>query len=136
MKEMLDKFSAEAFSHYSDEAAKEFYKRLKEKKLCTTKCKSCAHVNLPPKLFCEKCLCRGVEWIELPKRGTLYAFTQQERSLRFGKPDCIGLVAFDGIGKLLTRIDAPFENLSIGIELELDFIEVNSEITLHQFRPV
>lgn len=136
MKEIIEKFSGEAFLHYGDEAAKEFYKWLKEKKLCATRCKLCSHVNFPPKLFCGKCLSRDTEWMELPKRAKLYAFTQQERSLRFMKPDCIGLVEFDGIGKLLTRIDAPFEKLSIGMELEVDFIEINSDFTLHQFRPV
>lgn len=133
---MIEKFASEAFAHYGDSAAKEFYKRLKEKKLCTTQCRQCSHVNLPPKLFCEKCLARDTEWIELPSRAKLYAFTQQERSLRFMKPDCIGIVEFEGIGKLLTRIDMPYDKLSIGMELELDFIEINSEFTLHQFRQV
>jgi uncharacterized OB-fold protein len=70
----------------------------------------------------------------MPKKGKLYAFTQQERSLRFGKPDVIGIVELEGIGKILTRINAPFESLKIGMELHLDFIDVGGLI-LHQFTP-
>jgi len=121
---------------YGDEAAAEFYRCLKERKLRTTRCTSCGEVALPPRMFCPKCFKDQVEWIDLPGKGKLYAFTQQERSLRFGKPDGIGVVELENVGLLLTRIDAPFESLAIGDELELDFIEVSEEQTLHQWRPI
>ena len=69
-------------------------------------------------------------------RGTVYAFTQQERSIRFMKPDVIGLVEIAGVGRVLTRFDAPIEALRIGQDVELCFYEVSDEIVVHQFRPV
>jgi uncharacterized OB-fold protein len=121
---------------YGDEATVEFYNNLKERQFKSTKCKSCGEVALPPRMFCPACFKAEVEWIDLPRKGTLYAFTQQERSLRFGKPDVIGTVELPDIGLLLTRIDAPFDSLSIGQEVELDFIDVSDQHTLHQFRPI
>ena len=34
------------------------------------------------------------------------------------------------------QLAAPFESLSIGIEVELDFLDMSEGQTLHQFRPV
>lgn len=137
LKGIIDKAMAVEIKEYGDEAACEFYRCLKEeRKLRTTRCKSCNEVALPPRMFCPKCFGIDVEWIELPGRAKLFAFTQQERSLRFGKPDVVGVVEFAEAGKLLTRIDAPFETLSIGMDMELDFLDVSEESTLHQFKPV
>jgi uncharacterized OB-fold protein len=136
LKKLIDRAMEVEVGEYGDEAAREFYRRLKERKFRTTRCKACAEVALPPRMFCPACFGGDVEWIDLPTRGTLFAFTQQERSLRFGKPDVIGVVELPGTGRLLTRIDAPFDDLVIGMEVEVDFLDVSENQTLHQFRPV
>ena len=136
LKEKIDRAMEIEVREYGDEAAEKFYNHLKGREFKTTRCNSCGEVGLPPRMFCPACFGTDVEWIDLPKRGTLFAFTQQERSLRFGKPDVIGVVELPGVGRLLTRIDAPFESLSIGMDVELDFLDVSGEQTLHQFRPV
>jgi len=136
LKQKIDWAMELEVKEYGDEATQEFYRNLKDRKFKTTKCKACGEVALPPRMFCPACFGTDVEWIDLPKRGALFAFTQQERSLRFGKPDVIGVVELPDVGKLLTRIDAPFESLSIGVEVELDFLDISEGQTLHQFRPV
>ncbi len=134
--EMINNAMEIEVKEYGDDATQNFYKNLKNKKFVTTKCKDCGEVSLPPRMFCPECFETNIEWIDLPEKGSLFAFTQQERSLRFGKPDVIGVVELEGAGKLLTRIDAPYESLSIGDTMELDFIDISKEQTLHQFRPV
>ena len=135
MKELIDKKTVEAIAHYGDEAAQEFHRRLRARRLCSTRCLRCERISFPPRSFCPSCLAREVEWVDLPARGTLYAFTTQERSVRFAAPDVIGLVDLPGVGRVLTRIDAPYPTLSIGQPVVLDFLEVSPEIVLHQFRP-
>lgn len=136
LKKKVDDAMAVEIREYGDEAAKEFYGFLKNKKFKTTRCKKCGEIALPPRMFCPACFGNEVEWVDLPAKGRLFAFTQQERSLRFGKPDVIGVVELPDVGQLLTRIDADFNSLSIGMEMELDFLEVSKEQTLHQFKPV
>jgi uncharacterized OB-fold protein len=136
LKNIIDRAMLVEVKEYGDEAVQEFYRCLKDREFKTTRCKNCGEVALPPRMFCPACFGMDVEWIDLPRKGTLFAFTQQERSLMFGKPDVIGVVEFPEIGRLLTRIDAPFESLSIGMEVELDFIDVSEDQTLHQFRPI
>jgi hypothetical protein len=136
MKELIDQKTREAIRHYGDAATEEFYRRLRERRFMSTRCGACGDTAFPPRSFCPACGHRDVTWVDLPAQGRVYAFTQQQRSIRFSTPDVIGLVELPGVGRILTRIDAPFESLSIGQHVELDFYEVSPEIVLHQFRPV
>lgn len=137
MKEIIDQVSLRAIEQYGDSFTQEYYRRLKERTFCTTRCQECGEMWYPPKPLCPKCYCEKVAWVELSGKGKLYAFTQQERSLRFSKPDVIGLVELDeDIGRILTRIEAKFEELEIGMEMKVSFIDISNELTLHQFVPV
>ncbi len=136
LRQLTDRAMEIEVAEYGDEASKEFYRLLKDRQFKTTRCKNCGSTALPPRLFCPSCFGTKVEWIDLPKRGTLYAFTQQERALRFNKPDVIGIVELEGAGRMITRIDAALEDLSINMQVEMDFLDVSENQTLHQFRPV
>jgi uncharacterized OB-fold protein len=136
LKQLTDRAIEIEVAEFGDEASKEFYRLLKNREFKTTRCKDCGDIALPPRLFCPSCFSTDIEWIDLPKRGKLYAFTQQERSLRFSKPDVIGVVELEGAGRLITRVDAAFEELSIDMEVEVDFLDVSENQTLHQFRPI
>ena len=137
---MIDKINAatvRAIRFNADGSTEAFYEHLQQGQLQSTKCSSCDHIPFPPRPFCPACGGREVSWVELPRRGTLHAFTQQERSLRFGKPDVLGLVELAGVsGLVLSRIDAAFDALAIGQEVEVGFVEVTPALTLHQFSPV
>jgi uncharacterized OB-fold protein len=136
MKEPIDAQTLVALKHYGDAATAEFYQRLQQHRLSSTRCNDCQQIAFPPRSFCPFCHSRKVSWVDLPKRARLYAFTQQQRSIRFMMPDVLGLVEVDGVGHFLSRIDAPFETLSIDQELELSFYEVMPELWLHQYRPI
>ncbi len=137
MVEVLDKVTPRAMRYYGDLFTEEFYRRLKKKELCTTRCRGCRKLAFPPRAFCPYCFSDQVEWVTLGSRGRLYAFTQQHRALRFNRPDVIGLVELeDGGPRILSRIDARIEELKIGMQMELSFIEISPDIMLHQFRPM
>ena len=131
-----------AIDFNADGATRTFYAALRERRFRSTRCTSCGHVSFPPRNHCVRCglgtdLKRAMEWIDLPTRGMVYAFGQQQRSWRFSKPDVIGLVSLVGVsGLVLTNLDATFESLAIGQDVEVDFLEVGPELVVHQFRPV
>jgi uncharacterized OB-fold protein len=85
---------------------------------------------------CPSCLGEEMEWVDLPREGTLLAFTQQSDAIRCRKPDVVGLVELEGIGNVVTRIDAPFEGLSIGLRVAFDTWTSPDGVVLHQFRPL
>lgn len=123
------------FGFFGDTASQEFYAKLKERKFQTTRCTSCREIWFPPRPFCVKCFGKSVAWVDLPTRGKVYAFTTQHRALRFTPPDVIGLVDLPGVGRILTKFAAPVEQLSIGQDVELDFVEIHGGLVLHQFKP-
>jgi len=129
--------TARAIRFHADAATQTFYAGLRERRFRGTRCAGCGHVPYPPRAFCPRCGGDDVSWIDLPTRGALYAFTQQQRSWRFASPDVIGLVALPGVaGLVLTKIAAPFDTLAIGREVELGFVELGAELVVHEFRPV
>ncbi len=56
-----------------------FYENLKEGRFTTTKCKDCGHVAYPPRVICPECYSENLEWIDLPKEGTVIVFTEEVR---------------------------------------------------------
>ncbi len=131
-----------ALAHHCDETARTFYAKLRERRISTTRCDSCGILSFPPRAVCASCsegdASRGgaVTWVDLSGRGTLHAFSQNHQAIFFGKPDVIGLVDLEeGCGRLLSRIDAPIDQLRIGQPLVVDFMDLPGGFVLHQFRP-
>ena len=81
----------------ADAVTRQYYAALREHRFRGTRCAACGHVASPPRDHCVRCGAVSIEWIDLPIRGTLYAFSQQQRSWRFAKRDVIGLVALAGV---------------------------------------
>jgi len=136
LKSMLDQGTKDGLAIYGHQCSQRFYELLNQRRFMSTRCLSCGRLVFPPRNFCPACFKTEVEWVDLPRRGTLFAFTQQERSVRFGKPDVIGIVELPGGIRLFTRIIAQFESLRIGQPVELDFLELAPGLALHQFRPL
>ncbi|MDP3936762.1 MAG: OB-fold domain-containing protein [Deltaproteobacteria bacterium] len=100
-----------------------------------------AFLPAPPglsRLLCEGRVAgaRRMEWVDLSGRGSLHAFSQNYQALFCPKPDLIGLVDLEeGCGRVLSRIDAPYDDLRIGQPLRMDFLELPGGLFLHQFLP-
>lgn len=122
--------------YMQDRAAEEFFSRLERGEFQTTRCAGCGETHYPPRVVCPTCLEEDMGWVDLPRQGTLLAFTQQADAIRCRKPDVLGLVELEGIGNVVTRIDASFEELSIGIKVAFDTWTSPDGVVLHQFRPL
>ena len=136
LKSILDQATKDGLAIYGHQCSQRFYELLKQRQFQSTRCRSCGRLAFPPRNFCPVCFKTELEWADLPRRGALYAFTQQERSLRFGKPDVIGIVELEGGIRLFTRIDGPMASLRLGQPVALDFLELAPGLVLHQFRPL
>lgn len=135
MKQNIDNATRRAIWFNSDGATKEFYERLQAGQWQGTKCQACSHIPFPPRPFCPKCD-GDIVWIDLPRRGTLYAWSTQARSLRFFAPDVLGLVELPGVGLVFSKIAGKLEELKIGQAVEVDFIKIDDKLTTHQFKPI
>lgn len=113
-----------------------FYERLAAGELCVSRCGECEAVSFPPRDFCRRCGSGAWALEPHPGEGALYAFTTQERALRFAAPDVVGLVELDGaVGRGFGVIRAPVDELAIGMRVRLDPVTVEDDWVLPAWRP-
>src|SRR4051794_5393848 len=102
-----------------DATAREFYGRLADgRPPATTRCPGCEETRFPPLARCPRCG-GEVEWVELPRHGSLYAFTTQEAAVRFSAPAVLALVQLGDV-VVPAIAGAPYEDLEIGDEVEVE----------------
>jgi hypothetical protein len=77
----------------------EFYARLAQGQLVTTRCASCGTTAWPPRGFCGQCASDAFSWVDLPREGTIHAFTVQDAGLPAGfeGPRVFAIVKVDGL---------------------------------------
>ena len=119
-----------------------FFESLRKGRLTTTKCSKCGTVHWQPRVVCPKCNSDALEWIDLPKEGELFAFTEVRAGAPIGfekdVPFVTGLVRLTGTDILLTaRIDdAKYENLKIGDKVRLKVVSLPDGRVWFRFAPV
>ncbi len=82
-----------------------FYEALRSQQLLTTLCPPCARRHWPPRVVCPKCLSDRLDWIELPSRGTIHAYTIQNTGVPpgFPRPLIFAVVCVAGLS-IFTRL--------------------------------
>ena len=100
-------------------AAREFYSRLAAGELATTYCSACDRFSFPPRARCTSCGSEPV-WKPLSGRGTVYAFTQQERGLRFTAPDVVGVVELEEGVRVFGVFENAYDELEIGQAIDIE----------------
>jgi len=115
----------------------QFFQNLKQGQLTTTKCKKCAQILWPPRIFCPNCFSNEFEWVDLGKEGELYAFTEVRIGAPLGfvqdVPFCVGIVKISGL-LISSRIDnAKYEQLKIGDKLQLKIVELEDGRVFYRF---
>jgi uncharacterized OB-fold protein len=115
------------------DTAREFYARLERGELAATRCGSCGELRFPPRWRCPACGER-TRWEPLSRRGSVYAFTQQERGLAFTAPDVIGIVELEEGVRVFGVFEQSLDRLAVGAPVEVVPREHGSGLTLLAFR--
>lgn len=98
-----------------------FYEALQEGRLLTTSCSDCDRRHWPPRVVCPVCLSDRLDWVELPKQGTLHVFTVQETGVPpgFPRPSIFAVVRVGELHIFTRLVDTPTAGLKRGAAVRL-----------------
>lgn len=123
-----------------DDASRPFWDATKAGQLLIKRCAACGRAHYYPRPFCPYCWSEEVSWEEASGRATLYTWSvvyQNDLPPFPGRvPYVAAIVDLDEGPRMMTNIvDCPFEQLAMGMALEVTFREETDDITLAVFRP-
>ena len=126
-----------AIKKNSDKMLYRFFEEgLAQRKLLIIHCGSCNTYHFPPRSFCPDCLNEDVELIEHSGKGKVYAFTSMTDRSSGGKPISYAMVDLEGVeGRMFTMVDALYDEMSIGMEVMVSYIEKENMVT-PCFKPI
>ncbi len=134
---LLDFFPRES---EKDTRLARFYARLREGRLSTTRCRRDGELPWPPRTVCPHCHTADLEWVDLPEKGRIYAFSAVLAGATLGMeadvPFAVGLVDLDGVPlRLFGRIvGRPWEQLAVGETVEVEPYKLEDGRFFYRFR--
>ena len=63
------------YTYFAGESASRFFHELKNRRIMGTRCEKCSRLLVPARAFCDACMARTDEWVEVGSEGTLETFT-------------------------------------------------------------
>ncbi len=132
----FQRFGVKSFT--AETKADDFASYLEKGRFMTTRCKTCHAVSFPPRVDCTGCRSSEVEWVEVPEKGRLSAFTV----VSYGPagfedmvPYMLGVVEFPMGIKVFGEIDRgiPHEEIEVGMGLRVVPIHLAGERVSYHF---
>jgi len=117
-----------------------FFDALREGRFVTTRCPKDGSWHWPPRVACPTCHAEELVWTELPRSGTVYAFSALLAGAPMGMesdvPFVVGLVDLDGVPlRLFGRIaGTTWDRLRIGDRVDVEPFEVGGGRYFYRFR--
>lgn len=117
-----------------------FFDHLRAGRFTTTRCRREGRLLWPPRTVCPECHGSELEWVDLPVRGHLYAFSAVLAGAPLGLdsevPFAVGLVELEGADlRLFGRIvGVPWTELAIGDPVRVEPFELPDGRMFYRFR--
>lgn len=84
------------------------------------RCGQCGTAFFPPAPICPRCHATDVSWIDTDGTGDLYAYSRLHRTAPgVPEPIVLGIVELAEGPRVLARVDAPVEDLNVGVSMRL-----------------
>ena len=120
-----------------DSDSRPYWEGLAQGELRIQRCDVCSRAVFYPRSICPHCHADQLSWIVASGRGTIYSYTVAHQA--FGvfaedAPYVVAIVELEEGVRMMTRIDAPRERVSIGLAVHVTFETMGENITLPYFR--
>ena len=115
-----------------------FWEGVDQGRLLIQRCASCQALRHPPGPMCPAC--QSLEWdaLEASGRGSVYSFVVAHHPPvpPFEYPHAIGLIELEEGTRLISNlIGVDPRDVYVGMPVEVEFVRVDDELVLPQFRP-
>ena len=124
------------------DATRPFWTAAKNRKLVVQKCGKCGTLNFFPKPWCIDCGNRGLEWIEVSGKGTIYSFTTANKVMmnfpgwKADLPVTLGIIDLDEGARMYGQlVGAKPEAWKIGGKVKVVFEDISPEAGIPKFVP-
>lgn len=126
-----------------DRDTQPFWDACRSHELRAQRCTACGRFRWPPRTFCPACYSSEHEWALLSGRGAVYSFSVVHHvtaaAFKEDAPYVVALVTLEGTDdhvQLITNVvDCPWDQVKVGMPVEVVFEDVTPEATLPKFRP-
>jgi uncharacterized OB-fold protein len=117
-----------------------FWGATKEHRLVLPHCRACNHVWFPPYAACPRCFSQDLDWLDAVGRGSLFGWTEIHARPSASYPDSgryiVALVELAEGPLMLSRLIAlEWDELHLGLPLEVVFDDITPDVTIPRFRP-
>ena len=116
-----------------------FWDACNNKELRIQSCNECTNLQHPPAVRCLSCGSVSLNSVIATGKGSLHSWTiaHYPQVPAFDYPLVVGLVELEEGVRLISNItDVESEELKIDMPLEVHWLDVDNEFTLHQFKPI
>jgi hypothetical protein len=121
-----------------------FWDYCKQHELRAQRCSDCGTFRWPPRGLCPQCHSWDFEWVKLPGTGRVYSFVVPHYvavpAFLLDAPYVIAHITIDDTDdrvRLTSNVmGCPWEDVRVGMAVQVVFEDVTPEFTLPKFQPV
>jgi uncharacterized OB-fold protein len=116
----------------------EFWQAAREERLLIRHCPACGAYSYYPRPFCPKCWSEDVEWVEASGKGTLYTwsviYSNDQPPFKDRVPYIAAMVDLAEGPRMATNVvECPFDELKVGMALQVTFRPISDDFTIPVF---
>lgn len=112
--------------------SEEYWKAANEGRLLIKRCSDCNEPHFFPRAICPHCMSGNTVWEEASGKGRVYTFSPLRRA---DPPYAIAYVTLaEGVTMLTNLVDMPFDDMEVGMEVEVTFKPTETGQALPLFR--
>lgn len=126
---------------YSDWETRAFWEGVRRHEILLQRCADCSAVQHRPRAICATCLSSRVALFEASGRGRVHTFTvthqNQAPAFRGAVPYVLAYVDLEeGVRLLSNIVDCKPGDVEIGMDVVVDFVDLDDETAVPRFRPI
>jgi uncharacterized protein len=111
-----------------------FWEATKDDKFMLRYCGDCGKTHWYPRAICPYCFSDKSEWREASGRGTIYTYSVTRRA---NPPYAIAYITLEeGPTMISNLVDCSFDDLAVGLSVEVTFKQSESGFAVPMFKPV